>query len=201
VVWRIHLGLHELSLTKNTRQFALQIRLHYYFFLTYYLVCQSLEDLLRLGEDQLVQLLALAGVKHKSIVSFTHYCNSLRQGTGASHPTATNRSHTQRLQGVGASADSSKQTARPQPRPFEASGGELHQLPGAMYTTHVQGLSSPTKRQGDVSRHPGEDAGSFTFGAGGKAGESKGAGDFTPGASFFALQKEYAMMMEDDTGQ
>jgi len=49
--------------------------------------CQSVEDLLRLGDDQLVQLLSLAGIKHKSIVTFTHYANGLR--SHAAHTTSS----------------------------------------------------------------------------------------------------------------
>ena len=37
-----------------------------------------MDDLLRLGDDQLASLLTLAGVKHKSIMTFSHYCRGLR---------------------------------------------------------------------------------------------------------------------------
>jgi len=54
---------------------------------------ESIEDILRLNDEQLVQLLIMAGVKHKSIVTFTHYCSGLRPSKLGVKNTNDNENH------------------------------------------------------------------------------------------------------------
>jgi hypothetical protein len=152
------------------------------------------EDLLRLGDDQLVQLLSIAGVKHKSIITFTHYATGLRgnaQYRAATASAASQAAQARRAPlGSGAAACSTPASELPPPPLPHASGPYAAGSSG----TSVGG-GAPRSPPPPRPPPPAGLEGGRLHRQGGAMESLSGLGggsSFAPGAAFYALEKEFS---------
>jgi hypothetical protein len=125
---------------------------------------ESIEDVLRLNEEQLVQLLVMAGVKHKSIVTFTHYCSGLRSNKSMENMDDTSHSASSHAQSTRYNETAYFDTPNKSTSP-------LMRMSSPNRNTHYT-ASSLHEMSGEMSQRRGDDK---------------------PGRTFYDMEKKYGV--------